>query len=48
MLQDPFSSLNAVHTVRYHLERPLKLHRRTGGAKELDEQAKSSCWNGSR
>jgi peptide/nickel transport system ATP-binding protein len=26
VLQDPFSSLNAVHTVRYHLERPLKLH----------------------
>jgi peptide/nickel transport system ATP-binding protein len=30
VLQDPFSSLNAVHSVRYHLERPLKLHRRTG------------------
>ena len=41
VLQDPFSSLNSVHTVRYHLERPLKLHRRTGGAKELDELAKS-------
>jgi peptide/nickel transport system ATP-binding protein len=26
VLQDPFSSLNGVHTVRYHLERPLKLH----------------------
>jgi peptide/nickel transport system ATP-binding protein len=26
VLQDPFSSLNSVHTVRYHLERPLKLH----------------------
>jgi peptide/nickel transport system ATP-binding protein len=26
VLQDPFSSLNAVHTVRYHLDRPLKLH----------------------
>jgi peptide/nickel transport system ATP-binding protein len=26
VLQDPFSSLNSVHTVRYHLERPLRLH----------------------
>jgi peptide/nickel transport system ATP-binding protein len=26
VFQDPFSSLNPVHTVRYHLERPLQLH----------------------
>jgi peptide/nickel transport system ATP-binding protein len=26
VLQDPFSSLNPVHDVRYHLARPLKLH----------------------
>ena len=26
VFQDPFSSLNPVHTVRYHLERPVKLH----------------------
>ena len=26
VLQDPFSSLNSVHTVRYHLARPLALH----------------------
>ena len=26
VFQDPFSSLNPVHTVRHHLERPLKLH----------------------
>jgi peptide/nickel transport system ATP-binding protein len=26
VLQDPYSSLNSVHSVRYHLERPLKLH----------------------
>ncbi|NUR28546.1 MAG: ABC transporter ATP-binding protein [Catenulispora sp.] len=32
VLQDPFSSLNAVHTVRYHLERPLKLHTKLGRA----------------
>jgi peptide/nickel transport system ATP-binding protein len=27
VFQDPFSSLNPTHTVRYHLERPLRLHR---------------------
>jgi peptide/nickel transport system ATP-binding protein len=26
VFQDPFSSLNAVHTVRYHLTRPVTLH----------------------
>jgi peptide/nickel transport system ATP-binding protein len=26
VLQDPFSSLNPVHNVRYHLARPLKVH----------------------
>ncbi len=26
VFQDPFSSLNPVHTVRHHLERPLRLH----------------------
>jgi peptide/nickel transport system ATP-binding protein len=26
VFQDPFSSLNPVHTVGYHLERPLRLH----------------------
>ena len=29
VFQDPFSSLNPVHTVRYHLERPVKLHQRS-------------------
>ena len=28
VFQDPFSSLNPIHTVRYHLERPVKLHQR--------------------
>jgi peptide/nickel transport system ATP-binding protein len=32
VLQDPFSSLNSVHTVRYHLDRPLKLHTKLGRA----------------
>ncbi len=27
IFQDPFSSLNSVHTVQHHLERPLKIHR---------------------
>jgi peptide/nickel transport system ATP-binding protein len=26
IFQDPFASLNPAHTVRYHLERPLKVH----------------------
>jgi peptide/nickel transport system ATP-binding protein len=26
VLQDPFSSLNPVHTIRYHLARPLRIH----------------------
>jgi peptide/nickel transport system ATP-binding protein len=30
VFQDPFSSLNPVHTVRYHLERPVKLHQGQG------------------
>lgn len=27
IFQDPFASLNGVHTVGYHIERPLRLHR---------------------
>jgi len=30
IFQDPFASLNPVHTVRYHLTRSLKIHRRAG------------------
>src|SRR5690349_14174539 len=30
VFQDPFSSLNPVHTVRYHLERPVVLHHGKG------------------
>jgi peptide/nickel transport system ATP-binding protein len=40
VFQDPFASLNPLHTVRYHLERALRLHgERTGlksGEDELD------------
>jgi peptide/nickel transport system ATP-binding protein len=31
VLQDPFASLNPVHSVRYHLARPLQVHGLTGG-----------------
>jgi peptide/nickel transport system ATP-binding protein len=31
VLQDPFSSLNPVHSIRYHLARPLKIHHLAGG-----------------
>jgi peptide/nickel transport system ATP-binding protein len=37
VLQDPFSSLNPVHGVRYHLERPLRLHGLGGQGASLDE-----------
>jgi peptide/nickel transport system ATP-binding protein len=29
VFQDPFASLNPVHTVRHHLDRPVRLHQRT-------------------
>jgi peptide/nickel transport system ATP-binding protein len=34
VFQDPFASLNPAHTVRYHLDRPLRLHRRGLGSVE--------------
>jgi peptide/nickel transport system ATP-binding protein len=38
IFQDPFASLNPVHTVRYHLTRALKVHGHAGhGARELEE-----------
>jgi peptide/nickel transport system ATP-binding protein len=30
VFQDPFSSLNPIHTVSYHLSRPLRIHRGAG------------------
>ena len=35
VFQDPFSSLNPVHTVRYHLERPIRLHQGKTSAAEM-------------
>ncbi len=29
VFQDPFSSLNQIHSVEYHLQRPLQIHRKT-------------------
>ena len=42
VFQDPFASLNPIHTVRHHLERPVRLHRQKPGSKaevgkEVDE-----------
>lgn len=37
IFQNPYTSLNPVHTIRHHLERPLKIHRAVGSAKDLDE-----------
>jgi peptide/nickel transport system ATP-binding protein len=34
ILQDPFSSLNPVHTIRYHLTRPLRIHGYAGSSDE--------------
>jgi peptide/nickel transport system ATP-binding protein len=39
IFQDPFASLNPVHTVRYHLTRSLKIHGRAGSTPEELEQA---------
>jgi len=35
IFQDPFSSLNPVHTVKYHLSRPVRLHRHIHNADAL-------------
>lgn len=35
VFQDPFASLNPIHTIRYHLTRPLKIHKRTETVEEL-------------
>ena len=40
VLQDPFSSLNPVHSVRYHLERPLRIHGMVGPGQSIDDAIK--------
>jgi len=37
VLQDPFSSLNPVHEVRYHLARPLQVHGPDEAGRSLDD-----------
>ncbi|HTA08416.1 MAG TPA: ABC transporter ATP-binding protein [Streptosporangiaceae bacterium] len=39
VFQDPFASLNPAHTVRYHIERPLRLHQGRMSREQLSEQA---------
>jgi peptide/nickel transport system ATP-binding protein len=36
VFQDPFASLNPVHSVRYHLSRPLRIHQRARGKTEVN------------
>ena len=38
VFQDPFGSLNPVHQVGHHLERPLKLHNKVHGKRETKER----------
>jgi peptide/nickel transport system ATP-binding protein len=39
MFQDPFASLNPVHTIRYHLTRALRIHHNAGSTAEDLENA---------
>ena len=39
IFQDPFSSLNPLHTIGYHLMRPLKLYQKTLTKKEMHQKA---------
>ncbi|HET8910017.1 MAG TPA: ABC transporter ATP-binding protein [Ktedonobacteraceae bacterium] len=38
VFQDPFSSLNAIHNVRYHLSRPLRIYKHASSKMEETEQ----------
>lgn len=39
VFQDPFSSLNPAHSVRYHLSRPLLRHGHARNSRQVEEQA---------
>jgi peptide/nickel transport system ATP-binding protein len=39
VFQDPFASLNPAHTVRYHIERPLRLHHGRMSKQQVGEKA---------
>ncbi|MGB1310596.1 MAG: ABC transporter ATP-binding protein, partial [Leucothrix sp.] len=36
--QDPYGSLNPVHTIFHHLARPLQIHKKVSGKKELTDK----------
>lgn len=36
VFQDPFASLNPFHSIRHHLERPLKIHKQARGREAID------------
>ena len=38
IFQDPFASLNAVHTIEHHLARPLIIHRQASGRQEIHDR----------
>jgi len=38
IFQDPFGSLNSVHTIGHHLARPLLIHKKARGERELNDQ----------
>jgi len=38
IFQDPFGSLNSVHTIRHHIARPIKLHHPQLSAAQVEEQ----------
>jgi peptide/nickel transport system ATP-binding protein len=38
IFQDPFGSLNPTHTIGHHLERPLKIHGKVRGNREMRER----------
>ncbi|HTX90092.1 MAG TPA: ABC transporter ATP-binding protein [Anaerolineales bacterium] len=38
IFQDPFSSLNAVHTIAHHLARPLIIHKKVSGRQAIHEK----------
>lgn len=41
IFQDPFGSLNPSHTIEYHLKRPLLIHNKVKGKKEIQERIHS-------
>jgi len=45
IFQDPFASLNPVHTIRYHLTRSLKIHHNAGNSAEELEAALTNLLN---